>query len=226
MRTTVGLYCALIVFLTACGAEQSESATGGDNTAKEHGSVVSNVPVSAPATTPSGSPSTIIPLNLKDLASIGQAGGGAVNPEHGKPGHRCDLAVGAPLNGGAPTAQPVAVPVSQPQVTIPAAATAPAALNAGGKTSAAGLNPEHGKPGHRCDIPVGAPLNSKPGQAQPQVVSTPAPATPVKTGMNPQHGQPGHRCDIAVGAPLDSKPTSATPAKPAEAKVSTDTSGK
>jgi hypothetical protein len=26
------------------------------------------------------------------------------------------------------------------------------------------LNPEHGKPGHRCDIAVGAPLNSKPKQ--------------------------------------------------------------
>jgi hypothetical protein len=25
-----------------------------------------------------------------------------------------------------------------------------------------GLNPAHGLPGHRCDIPVGKPLNSKP----------------------------------------------------------------
>lgn len=68
------------------------------------------------------------------------------------------------------------------------------------------LNPAHGQPGHRCDISVGAPLNSA--------------ATPVKTNtqssdvlldngtvlpagsLNPSHGQPGHRCDIKVGDPL------------------------
>ena len=77
-----------------------------------------------------------------------------------------------------------------------------------------GINPAHGQPGHRCDIAVGAPLNSAPTQqvqtqqgqtvqvnpTQQQVVTT----TQVKTpkGMNPPHGQPGHRCDIAVGAPL------------------------
>jgi hypothetical protein len=87
------------------------------------------------------------------------------------------------------------------------------------------LNPAHGQPGHRCDIYVGQPLDSKPVEAlKPQTTTasaTPATATPqtvtvapqpVKTepGMNPPHGQPGHRCDIAVGAPLNSKP--ATPA--------------
>ena len=89
---------------------------------------------------------------------------------------------------------------------------------------AAGMNPAHGQPGHRCDISVGAPLNSKPApaNAQPPVVTT-QPQQPsnvtvkevpntVKTapGMNPPHGEPNHRCDIAVGAPLNSKPT--TPA--------------
>ena len=81
----------------------------------------------------------------------------------------------------------------------------------------------HGQPGHRCDISVGAPLDSKPASdnaAQPSVVTTQQPAaTTVVTqqpaqktpsGMNPPHGEPGHRCDIAVGAPLNSKP--ATPA--------------
>jgi hypothetical protein len=28
------------------------------------------------------------------------------------------------------------------------------------------MNPPHGQPGHRCDIPVGQPLNSKPAPAQ------------------------------------------------------------
>ena len=82
------------------------------------------------------------------------------------------------------------------------------------------LNPAHGQPGHRCDISVGAPLDSKPTQpnANPATIST-APTT-VNTsvqnaeqktlpGMNPPHGQPGHRCDIGVGTPLNSKPAPA-----------------
>jgi hypothetical protein len=73
------------------------------------------------------------------------------------------------------------------------------------------LNPAHGQPGHRCDISVGAPLNSAPanvntGQPQPVTMPTapsPAPATGGTGAKNPAHGQPGHRCDIAVGAPLN-----------------------
>lgn len=90
--------------------------------------------------------------------------------------------------------------------------------------TAPGMNPPHGQPGHRCEIPVGAPLNSKSvNQKQPQVttqvVSQKAEEKPVMKinsgngsttiegvttlpGMNPPHGQEGHRCDIAVGAPL------------------------
>jgi len=81
--------------------------------------------------------------------------------------------------------------------------------------TAPGMNPPHGQPNHRCDIAVGAPLNSPPGQkpavqpVQPQVQpqmqpQNVAPANPTVTapGMNPPHGQPGHKCDVAVGAPL------------------------
>jgi len=97
-------------------------------------------------------------------------------------------------------------------------------------TSAAtpGMNPAHGQPGHRCDIAVGAPLNSAPAKpATPTVQTTPAITTPtvtpaataVKTktapGMNPPHGEPGHRCDIAVGASLSSPPAAKPAIKPA-----------
>lgn len=80
-----------------------------------------------------------------------------------------------------------------------------------GQKVAPGMNPAHGQPGHRCDIAVGAPLNSPvaKGAAKPSTqVATVTPSAPVKTapGMNPSHGQPGHRCDIAVGAPLSSAP--------------------
>jgi len=86
--------------------------------------------------------------------------------------------------------------------------------------TAKGMNPPHGQPGHRCDIPVGAPLNSKPvvtqTQATPVTTTTTAQPTVVTApGMNPPHGQPGHRCDIAVGAPLNSKPLPPVTATPA-----------
>lgn len=66
------------------------------------------------------------------------------------------------------------------------------------------LNPPHGQPGHRCDIEVGAPLNSAPTQISPTPKTTITPQQPkTAAGTNPPHGQPGHRCDIAVGAPLN-----------------------
>ncbi len=74
------------------------------------------------------------------------------------------------------------------------------------------LNPPHGQPGHRCDIPEGAPLNGTPatgGQPAMTAPATGAPAggnslftTPGTARLNPAHGQPGHRCDINVGDPL------------------------
>ena len=122
-----------------------------------------------------------------------------------------------------PPAQAQQNPTVPPQmVTTTQTAPVPVAV---GK----GMNPSHGQPGHRCDIPVGAPLNSPPGKGAttttpatpgkaytvtstpnkttatnsgvPALLSTPAPVT-TAPGMNPPHGQAGHRCDIAVGAPL------------------------
>jgi hypothetical protein len=71
----------------------------------------------------------------------------------------------------------------------------------------AGLNPAHGQPGHRCDIEVGAPLNSAPKTQQVQTAPPSAvPTTPAPTNgsvkLNPAHGQPGHDCAIPVGQPL------------------------
>lgn len=83
----------------------------------------------------------------------------------------------------------------------------PASSNSG---DMAALNPAHGQPGHRCDIPVGAPLNGNAGSSQAtpaqskNLIQNQPSATPVKVadGLNPPHGEPGHRCDIKVGDPL------------------------
>jgi len=93
---------------------------------------------------------------------------GKLNPAHGEPGHRCDISVGAPLNSA--PAQPTVTNTTQTPVKIN---TQPAT-----QTVAAGMNPAHGQPGHRCDIAVGAPLNSPPAQT---VTQTPVSVTPVKT---------------------------------------------
>lgn len=142
-----------------------------------------------------------------------------VNPAHGQPNHRCDIPVGAPLNSpanGTATAPQSNQVQMQPQVqTITQSATSKI-------VTPKGMNPPHGQPNHRCDIAVGAPLNSKPaattattdpslsGQVSKNItVQPPIPLLPPNTantetpeGMNPPHGQAGHRCDIAVGAAL------------------------
>ena len=100
-----------------------------------------------------------------------------------------------------------------PRATMEIAETPTAAAPA--PTTAAGLNPPHGQPGHDCAIAVGAPLNSKGNAGAVNATATPKPVSPVGAptltvppvsntapGLNPPHGQPGHDCAIAVGAPL------------------------
>ena len=174
-----------------------------------------------------GAPETAAPItnNLSLTSPALQSGentANAVNPAHGQPGHRCDIAVGAPLNS-AP---------AKPAVTNSASTNmAPASPKT--NTSASGLNPAHGQPGHRCDIAVGASLNSPPSSNTPTIATTNSAtntnqklnssifpnysftnndstktATPQfqydSTGaaLNPAHGQPGHDCSISVGKPL------------------------
>jgi hypothetical protein len=93
----------------------------------------------------------------------------------------------------------------------------------GGTAGDVRLNPAHGEPGHRCEIPVGAPLDSEPGNyVEPELTITPqtpgaqqpqiqmqsqpqtneSPAEMLAKGLNPPHGEAGHDCAVPVGAPL------------------------
>lgn len=83
------------------------------------------------------------------------------NPPHGQPGHRCDIAVGAPLTSApAPTSNNKMV-LSNPPANAGKAAIVPSpAASSTPVATAPGMNPPHGQPGHRCDIPVGQPLSS------------------------------------------------------------------
>ena len=167
-------------------------------------------------------------------------GAGALNPAHGQPGHRCDIAVGAPLNSPPSATAPASTPIqlntnNNPSSPVVSPITVTKSTTPVANT-ATGMNPAHGQPGHRCDIAVGAPLNSPPSNTsapasqpvslQPSIPGATPVVSPAKTavtpvarqtvtapGVNPELGQPGHRCDIAVGAPLNSKPA-AEPVKP------------
>lgn len=101
------------------------------------------------------------------------------NPPHGQPGHRCDIAVGAPLSSAPAPAgnssnnmvltNPPANAGKAAIVPSPAASSTPAA-------TAPGMNPPHGQPGHRCDIPVGQPLSSAGAAKATEVPAILAPA--------------------------------------------------
>jgi hypothetical protein len=118
------------------------------------------------------------------------------------PGSNSGTTQSAPASPQSSTASPV--PVANPTEAAP--------LMASESDKGPGMNPPHGQPNHRCDIPVGAPLDSPPGTRYTPTVTSqlnvPAQTSTPSTapGMNPPHGQPNHRCDIAVGVPLDSPP--------------------
>ena len=81
-----------------------------------------------------------------------------MNPPHGQPGHRCEIAVGAPLSS-APAKPKAAAPA--PVQMQPAEFAPPAAKDASAATNVVtppGMNPPHGQPGHLCSVAVGAPL--------------------------------------------------------------------
>ena len=72
------------------------------------------------------------------------------------------------------------------------------------------VNPAHGLPGHRCELPVGAPLTASAGSTPNPTPTSQLPSTSVSPirldqspTVNPPHGEPGHDCSVPVGAKLD-----------------------
>lgn len=114
---------------------------------------ISSTPVTAPVTATQGAT---------------QAG---MNPAHGQPGHRCDIAVGAPLSSPpnkqtstTPTISTTTpsvnstTPTITPSTSTPQIQTTPVVSPAAAGPTPAGMNPPHGQPGHDCSVAVGAPL--------------------------------------------------------------------
>lgn len=64
-------------------------------------------------------------------------------------------------------------------------------------------NPAHGEEGHRCDLPVGAPLENAGKTTTEPMTSSPVRMQGAAPKINPPHGEPGHDCSVAVGAELN-----------------------
>lgn len=231
MKKIITGACIIIVYcFSACANEEQDTDSGLTNTDLSKPATMtpdSQNFVKPVITLPGNGQSVIAPLPQpvgNQTSSTTTAPG--MNPPHGQPNHRCDIAVGAPLNSpatkpGTKTVSTTTTPAVQPTAT-------PAQNTTAQTVTPAGMNPRHGEPGHRCDIPVGAPLNSpvaKPPTKTISATTTPAvqptatsaqkatAKTVTPAGMNPRHGEPGHRCDISVGAPLNS-PVAKPPTQP------------
>lgn len=79
---------------------------------------------------------------------------------------------------------------------------------------AKGMNPAHGQPGHRCEIPVGAPLNSNPGitEQKPPTTVTPAVMNSDGTFSSGSNTTITTSSNTASGTPSILNPQAATPA--------------
>lgn len=143
-----GLALSAALLLTACSEQSTPLPQAPDG----------NVPMvgSAPVGNemPVGLDSDQVVNELPITLGAQDASGVKLNPPHGEPGHRCEIPVGAPLDGSAATGgQTITIP---PVEAAPSPATLPVTMpptNTAGK-----LNPPHGEPGHDCAVPVGSPL--------------------------------------------------------------------
>ena len=155
-RILIGSVLVLSVSLMSCGASDSpdvDKSIMPAETGKAGVSIVGDSSTPVQVLNVGSGPQPVI--GTTPVKAINTSGSSAPNPAHGQPGHRCDIAVGAPLNSPVTSpAQPQVQTVSSgqaPVVVTPTASAAPADPNAK-------LNPAHGQPGHDCSIAVGAPL--------------------------------------------------------------------
>lgn len=209
MKNTFFGLMAISILTVSCKKDERATYLKEDAGAAQPGIVVNNAP-KASLMDQAGIANTVSP------APVATAPG--MNPPHGQPGHRCDIAVGQPLNGqtAAPAAQNITVNGNNTiQIDPNAVSPGKIMIDNNGKQvkTAPGMNPPHGQPGHRCDIPVGQPLSSKP-ESQPtatpieQKVAAPLPASQQalaigeKPKLNPAHGEPFHDCSLKVGDPF------------------------
>lgn len=171
---------AILGLTVSCSEDKN---TTEETTTPETGTETAISPTEAPAGDAASQPVSIDgqPANVVSgqptttATPTANTAGLKLNPAHGEPGHRCEVAVGAPLpaDGSAPApssapqniqmqssganTQPIS-PTPAPAPTSIMSSPAPSGAPATAGTTAPGMNPPHGEPGHDCAIPVGQPL--------------------------------------------------------------------
>jgi len=174
MKQSILPILAVVLAFTACKSDEGgylpTSAKPAETTTSPATQTSNNVNLNKP----SQISTSVVPVSTAapattTVTTVTPRSGKGLNPPTDNPGHRGDIAVGAPL-----TSPVQSTAVQQPGTTVKPSATVT-------QSTPAGMNPPHGQPGHRCDISVGAPLNSKPTvqPAQP-VQSAPAVETATK----------------------------------------------
>ncbi|WP_191019770.1 hypothetical protein [Flavobacterium selenitireducens] len=173
MTIKSSIFTALVLALATTSCKKELEPQESSVAAAETAAATPATPLAATAATPQ-QPMQVQPQQTQVQMQQPQAQATApgMNPPHGQPGHRCDIAVGAPLN------QPVKS-ASAPAPTSPTTITkiTPSTPVPTSNKTAPGMNPPHGQQGHRCDIAVGTPL------------SQPVKTTSVQTA-NSANGQP------------------------------------
>ena len=124
-----------------------------DTLLSDTGSVRPAAQVTMPTTT---APKT---TTLSGNTATAKAG---LNPAHGQPGHRCDIAVGAslstPVAASTPQVNSVTSNTTTPSAQISTPSTSPISKPSALSAGSGKLNPPHGQPGHDCAVEVGKPL--------------------------------------------------------------------
>lgn len=208
-------FVAVSLFTVSCKKDERATYIQEEAAIQQPAVAINNTP-KASILDQAGIKSNVQPVNTSTTITAP-----GMNPPHGEPGHRCDIPVGQPLNSKpaqTQATQNVVVNNNGSQtIQIDPNSLQPGKFSVDNKTgkaikTAPGMNPPHGQPGHRCDIPVGQPLNSKPVPAPQPVQNTaqnvPAPtpeqslASSDKPKLNPAHGEPFHNCSVKVGDPL------------------------
>src|SRR5688500_11331053 len=109
------LFC--FVLLTSC---EERDASGPGTMVTKRVTVTVTTPVDTPSTT------TTTPGPVPASNVVATTASQKLNPAHGQPGHRCDVAVGAPLTGGpAQNAKPASPAINPAVQTAPTLQTTP-----------------------------------------------------------------------------------------------------
>lgn len=176
MKSTFYCIGLVVLSLVSCKKEEELAPKTSDNVSVFSDSFSGPIDTAAVKTPTSSSvattsPTVVTPTMVQPTTAKG------MNPAHGQPGHRCDIAVGAPLNSP-PGKVDAKKPETNTKVTTISSNSQPGVVTSNGATITT--------------------TNNNPGAATVSPIVTPE-------GMNPPHGQEGHDCAVAVGAPLPKK---------------------